>query len=589
MKIEPQKIYPSKMFRDWKPEMPRKPTNLIYGVDDEPPLATTLLLGFQHIFILSIAFIFPVVIVSEIGGTPEDAQNLICMAMLATGLSTALQALNKGPVGSGYLCPLVNGPAFVPASLLAGKEGGLALIFGMTAAAGIFEALFSRVVGRMRKFFPPEVTGTVVLMVGVEVIPIAVPKFFGIDSTHAGLQALSFLVALVTLAVTAGFNVWGKGKMRLYSLLIGMVVGYAVSFATGILTLDHARLIVDSAFFQLPEMGKFGMSFSAVMLVPFMVAALSSALKTMGDLTTCQKINDADWRRIEMRSISRGMLACAAGNIASGLLGGLGQSVSSSNIGLSIATGATSRRIGYAAGGILILLAFFPKLAAIFVIMPTPVMGASLVFAVCFMIMAGIQIIMSRMIDARKTFVVGLSIIFGLSFDAVPGLYSGVDPMLRPMLSSSLALATICAVVLNVFFRIGISQKVEFEIDPQVDTSEKIFQIMEKQGGAWGARREVIFNAIAAMNELLDAAPFMDLQGKKIALSVQFDEFNLDVRAIYEGKPFDIPTSMPCIDSMHDAMATSLALAAFTMSRYVDKMNFSTKDGKTELHMHFEH
>lgn len=569
--------------------MPKKPTNLIYGVDDEPHLTTTLLLGFQHIFVLSIAFIFPVVIVSEIGGSPEDSQNLICMAMLATGLSTALQALNKGPVGSGYLCPLVNGPAFVPASLLAGKEGGLALIFGMTAVAGIFEALFSQVVGRMRKFFPPEVTGTVVLMVGVEVIPIAVPKFFGVDSTHAGIQALPFLVALITLAVTAGFNVWGKGKMRLYSLLIGMVAGYAVSFAAGILTLDNARLIIDSAFFQLPEIGRFGMSFSTAMLVPFLVAAFSSALKTMGDLTTCQKINDSDWRRIEMRSIGRGMLACAAGNIASGLLGALGQSVSSSNIGLSIATGATSRRIGYAAGGILMLLAFIPKLAAIFVIMPTPVMGASLVFAVCFMIMAGIQIIMSRMIDARKTFVVGLSIIFGLSFDVVPGLYASVDPMLKPMLSSSLALATICAVVLNIFFRMGISQKLDFEIDTETDTSDKIFQIMEKQGGTWGARREVIFNAIAAMNELLDAAPFMDLSGKKIGMSVQFDEFNLDIRAVYEGMPFDIPTTMPCIDAMHDAEASSLVLAAFTMSRYVDKMSFSTKDGKTELHMHLEH
>ncbi|MCK9440375.1 MAG: purine/pyrimidine permease [Methanothrix sp.] len=569
--------------------MPRKPTNLIYGVDDEPPLTTTLLLGFQHIFILSIAFIFPVVIVTEIGGSPEDAQNLICMAMLATGLSTALQAFNKGPVGSGYLCPLVNGPAFVPASLLAGKAGGLALIFGMTIVAGIFEALFSQVVGRMRKFFPPEVTGTVVLMVGVEVIPIAVPKFFGVDGAHPGVAALPFLVALITLAVTAGFNVWGKGKMRLYSLLIGMVAGYAVSFATGILTIDKARLIIDSAFFQLPEIGKFGMSFSAVMLVPFLVAAFSSALKTMGDLTTCQKINDADWRRIEMRSIGRGMLACAAGNITSGLLGALGQSVSSSNIGLSIATGATSRRIGYAAGGILMLLAFFPKLAAIFVIMPTPVMGASLVFAVCFMIMAGIQIIMSRMIDSRKTFVVGLSIIFGLSFDIVPGLYAGVDPMLQPLLSSSLALATICAVVLNVFFRMGISQKMEFEIDPAVDTSDRIFQIMEKQGGTWGARREVIFNAIAAMNELLDASPFLGLLEKKIALSVQFDEFNLDVRAVYEGMPFDIPTAMPCIDSMHDAEASALALSAFTMSRYVDRMSFSTKDGKTELLMHFEH
>jgi xanthine permease XanP len=569
--------------------MAKKPTDIIYGVDDDPPLATTLLLGFQHIFILSIAFIFPVVIVSEIGGTPEDAENLICMAMLATGLGTILQGINKGPIGSGYLCPLVNGPAFVPASLLAGKAGGLALIFGMTAIAGVFEVLFSQVVGRLRKYFPPEVTGTVVLMVGVEVIPIAVPKFFGIDSTHLEPQLLPFLVALATLAVTAGFNVWGKGKLRLYSLLIGMAAGYLISFATGILTIDHIRLILDSAVFQFPEMDHFGMSFSAALLVPFMVAGLSSALKTMGDLTTCQKINDSDWKRIEMGSISRGMLACGVGNIASGILGALGQSVSSSNIGLSIATGATSRRIGYAAGGILMLMAFFPKLAAIFVIMPTPVMGASLIFAVCFMIIAGIQIIMSRMIDARKTFVVGLSIIFGLSFDSVPELYGGLDPMVATFFSSSLAMATICAVVLNVLFRLGISQKVDFEIDTKTDTSEKIFQVMERQGSAWGARREVIMNVIAALNELLEAAPFLDLRDKNIAVSVQFDEFNLDARAVYDGKPFNIPSAMPCIESLEDANDAYLAMAAFMMGRYADKISFSIKDGKTQIHLHFEH
>jgi len=221
--------------------------------------------------------------------------------------------------------------------------------------------------------------------------------------------------------------------------------------------------------------------------------------------------------------------------------------------------------------------------------MPTPVMGASLIFTVCFMVMAGIQILMSRMIDARKTFVVGLSIIFGLSYDINPGLYAGVDPILKSFLSSSLAVATICAVVLNVLFRMGISRKLEFELNPEVDTSEKIFEIMEKQGGVWGARREVIFNAIAAINELLEASPFLGLVGKKVSVNVEFDEFNLDVRAVYEGMPFEIPVALPCIESMQDAKASSLSLAAFTMSKYVDKMSFSTKDGKTELLMHFEH
>lgn len=98
-----------------------------------------------------------------------------------------------------------------------------------------------------------------------------------------------------------------------------------------------------------------------------------------------------------------------------------------------------------------------------------------------------------------------------------------------------------------------------------------------------------VFNAIAAINELLDASPFLGLAGKNIALSVVFDEFNLDVRAVYEGMPFEIPVALPCIESMQDAEATSLALVAFTMSKYVDRMSFSAKDGKTELLMHFEH
>jgi xanthine permease XanP len=570
-------------------DMARKPSNLIYGVDERPPPIANLVMGFQHIFILSIAFIFPVVIINEIGGGPEDAENLIRMAMLATGFATMLQSVNRGPIGSGYLCPLVNGPAFLPASLLAGHAGGLPLIFGMTAAAGVFEALFSRAVVKMRKFFPPEVTGTVVLMVGVEVIPLAVPMFFGIDKSHPTVDGLSFAVALLTMLAMVGFNVWGKGNLRLYSLLLGIAIGYMASYAAGLFTSENAGVFNESPWFSLPEIGRFGMTFQLPLLLPFLVAALSSALKTMGDLTTCQKINDADWKRIEMGSISRGILACGAGNIASGILGGLGQSVSSSNIGLSIATGATSRTIGYAAGGILIFLAFFPKLSAIFVVMPTPVMGAALVFAVCFMIVAGIQIVTSRMMDARKTFVVGISIIFGLSFGFAGSLYAEMSPAVQTLFSSPLAVATICAVVLNVFFRIGISKRAVLELEPGRDSSEDVFAFMEAQGGAWGARRDVINNAIRAITELLDAAPALDLMGKKIAITVDFDEFNIDVKAIYKGKPFQIPAALPYLDLAKDAKELSLEMAAFTMGRYADRIAFGQKGEMTELHLHFDH
>jgi xanthine permease XanP len=122
-----------------------------------------------------------------------------------------------------------------------------------------------------------------------------------------------------------------------------------------------------------------------------------------------------------MGSISGGILADACGVILSGSLGTMGQSTSSSNVGLAIASGAASRRVGFACGGLLVLLAFVPKLAEFYVIMPAAVMAALLLFTVSFMVLAGIQIMMSRLIDARKTFVISISLILGLSVDMVPG------------------------------------------------------------------------------------------------------------------------------------------------------------------------
>src|SRR5512140_2134475 len=165
-----------------------KPANLIYDVDESPGTGALIMLGLQHICLLSIAFVFPVIVVEAIGGRPEDARHLISMSMLGTGAATIIQGLNRGPVGSGYLCPLLNGPAFLSASILAGKAGGLPLIFGMTFIAGAFETLFSRIAAKMRALFPAEVTGTIVTMVGVEVIPFSMKRFVGIDAVHATLD-----------------------------------------------------------------------------------------------------------------------------------------------------------------------------------------------------------------------------------------------------------------------------------------------------------------------------------------------------------------------------------------------------------------
>ena len=569
--------------------MSKRPPNLLYGVDDTPPLLTLLLLGVQHVFIITISLIFPVLIIRAIGGSAAQAGFMVSMAMLAAGVGTILQALNRKGIGSGYLCPALCGPSFLSASLLAAKTGGLSLLFGMTTVAGMFEVLLSRVLHRLRVLFPPEVTGTVVTMVGITVIPVAISNFMGLDATDTVTERSELIVAVVTLGAMVCTNVWCKGKLKLYPILVGMILGYTLSYLLGILGVADLRQFSQAPLLAVPDLDYFGWSFDVLLLAPFLIAITCSLLKTVGDITTCQKINDLDWKRVDMKNVSGGILADGLSAAVGGLVGTMGQSTSSSNIGLSIGTGATSRRIAFATGGILVVLAFFPKLATIFVIMPKPVMGATLLFAISFMIVAGFQIIMSRMLDVRKTFVVGISIIFGLSVDVLPGLYEHVHPWIHPIFSSSLSLAAILAVSLNLLLRLGIARRQQLVLRPGVDTTDAIFAFMEKQGAAWGARKDVIYRAISALNEFYESATLLGLAKSEITVDVSFDEFNLDVDIRYTGTLMDFPTERPTeVDLLRDTR-TTVKLAGFMIMHYVDQLKSDAKGDSCRIQFHFEH
>lgn len=182
-----------------------------------------------------------------------------------------------------------------------------------------------------------------------------------------------------------------------------------------------------------------------------------------------------------MKSVSNGIFADGLGGIIPGLIGGFGQSTSSANVGLSMATGATSRVIAYAIGGFLIVFAFMPRFSEFFLLMPLPVIGATLIYVAAFMIVAGLQIVMSRMLDARKTFVVGISIIFGLSVYVLGDVYQDLHPWIQPIFSSSLSLATVSVIVLNLLLRIGLKKHITILLSKGENYSDKIFSTMENQ------------------------------------------------------------------------------------------------------------
>jgi NCS2 family nucleobase:cation symporter-2 len=569
--------------------MAKKPANLIYGLDDKPPLTASVLLGIQHVFVMTAGWVLVVVIVATIGGTQEEVANVLRMSMIASGIATILQSLPNGPVGSGYFCPISSGPAFVSASILAGKVGGLRSVFAMTVISGLFEGLLARVVPRLRPLFPPEVTGLVVTMVGLELVGLGCPRFVGFRDGGAGPQGIATSVATVTLAAMIGPTVWGKGKFKLYPVLIGLVVGYVFAHFLGVFHTERLQQMLAAPIISLPRKAQTGWSFDLGLLPAFLIASLASTLKSVGDLTLCQKINDADWKRTDMRSVSGGIFAGAIGNGLSGLLGGIGQSTFSSNVGLALATGATSRLIAIPCGILMILLAFLPKLAAFFAAMPDPVMGAILIYVACYMILAGIQVITSRMLDARRIFVVGIALIFGLSVDEVPGLYRDVPSLIQPLFSSSLAISTVLVVLLNLLFRIGVTKRQFLELTPGVDSSQKIFEFMETQGGLWGARRDVIMRATAALNEFVESAAALGLVKGKAQAEVSFDEFNLDTDIRYDGELMEFPSRRPTEDALLADEKAVAGLSGFLIRQYADRVKAEMANGRCRVQLHFDH
>jgi NCS2 family nucleobase:cation symporter-2 len=205
------------------------------------------------------------------------------------------------------------------------------------------------------------------------------------------------------------------------------------------------------------------------------------------------------------------------------------------------------------------------------------------------MLVAGIQIITSRMLDARKTFVIGTSLILGLSVEICPSLYAHMPSGLTPIFRSSLSVCALSAILLNLLFRIGVAKHKTIELQPGTNTSDTIFEFMEKQGTVWGARKEVIYAAIAAMNEFMEVVAARELTKRPVTMDVRFDEFNLDVAISYTGALIEFPDRKPTIEEMCADPAATSRLAGYLVGHYADRVSTRCENDICEIHLHFVH
>lgn len=565
----------------------RKPPNVLYGVAERMPAGVAVLSGLQHAGLMSMFLIYPVLIAKAANSTPEVAAAMVSLTLLALAIGTLLQVIPMGPFGSGYLCqPTPSIVYFVP-SLIAARTSGLAVVFGMTIAAGLLELALSRLMRRLRPIFPPEIVGLVILLVGIATGLVGLRVALG--DNPGGADPFELLIGLATLLVMVALNVWGGSYLRIFCVLVGMGVGYALAVALGAFSSADMAAIGRVGLLGLPSFGHVAWAFDATMVIPFAVAAVAATLKVMGNVTTLQKANDADWVRADMKKVSRGLMSDGVGTAIAGAIGAVGLNSSPSVVGLATASGVHSRYVAYPLAALLVVLAFLPKVGAFFYLMPRGVAAAALVFSATFIIVNGLQVMTSRLLDSRKTLVIGLALVGALAVDAQPALMGLLPPGWRSVLGTSLVFGTLLGLALNFVFRLGMRRVQALEIPPGVADAEAIEEFVHASGEKWGARADVIarakFNLVQSIETILEGC---DPDGP-LHVEATFDEFNLDIRVSYRGPLLELPERRPTNEEIMETEEGHRRLAGFMLRRHADRVSSSYKGGRSTVTFHFDH
>jgi xanthine permease XanP len=562
-----------------------RPPGLLYSVDETPPRAVFIVAGLQQVALMSNSLIYPIILGREAHLSADRLLDFVSVSMLALGVGTLLLCARSRFIGSGYLCPAAYTQIYLGPSLSAAQIGGLPLVFGMTLIAGILQTAIAPVLRRVRFLLPPEIAGLVIAVVGLSIAVLGV-RYSLIGAANGATTSEYLAIAVVSLMTMVILNVWTKGYLRMFCVLFGMAVGYGASAALGILDFSAANPSGGLPLLRFPSLYLLQWRFDASLIAPFAIVAIAGTLHLMGNISTAQRINDADWVRPNFTSLSRGLFGNGIASIISAMIGSLGINSYSSSIGLSVATGITSRSIAYIISIAFALLSLVPLAAVVFTTIPAPVIGAAMFFTAAFVFTSGLQMITARLLDSRKIIVIGFSFAMAVIADVSHDLLSQAPLLLHPILDNALVLGTFSAVLLNLFMRIGVRQRVTMKLDAGHVNRDTIEQFLTEQGGRWGARRDIIGRAIFGVVQLLEVAGDVP-EGTEVEAS--FDEFNLDIRVRYQGAPLAIPERRPTPREIVASEDGERLLAGYLLRRSADRITCKVSGGEAEVQLHYDH
>ena len=423
--------------------------NIRYEPDERPSHLLSAGLGLQATAILIAPIVVSVAIIMRSANQSESyLAYAVFAAVVISGAITILQSVRVGRFGSGYILFMGTSATFLVVCILAMEAGGPAMMATLIVASSVFYFLMAAKLSMLRRVITPLVSGVVIMLLAAMVAPIVFDMMTNVpDSTP---DAAAPVIAAVTFGVVAPLALRAPKAVQLWAPLIGVVVGCVVSALYG---LYDYQGVLDAAWIGLPPMEWPGLDLGLgaefwALLVTFAFVSLVSALETVGDGVAVQQVSRRQFRTTDFRVIQGALNADGLGNVLSGLAGTVPNTTYSSSIPLISLTGVAARRVGIYAGAFLIAAAFFPKIAAILLAIPGPVVGAYVTIFIALVFVEGLRTVVKDGLDQQKTLIVGLAFWIGIGFEykfVFPELLSG---SLGTLLGNGMVVGGVVAIAL---------------------------------------------------------------------------------------------------------------------------------------------
>ena len=421
-----------------------------------------------------------VLIVFRIAGQPEPSLAwAVFGALLISGITTILQAVRVWRIGSGHVLMMGTSGAFIAVCAAALMQGGPALMASLVVISSLFQFALAAKLSWLRRIFTPVVTGTVIMLIAATVMPILFDMLTDVPE-HVD-QSGAPVVAIVAVVAVAVLVLRGPPMLRIWSPLIGIIVGCVVSVPYGMYDFQY---VIDAPWFGVAFRSWPGWDFTPgvefwALLPAFVVVTLVGAIETIGDGVAIQRVSRRRPPATDFRVVQGALNADGVGNLLSGITGTVPNTTYSSSVSLAEVTGIGARRVGVAIGVIFIVIAFFPKIAALLIAIPAPVIAGYGAVLITLLFVQGMNIVIRDGIDHRKAAIVGLAFWIGVGFQnkvIFPELLG--DGFLGVLLGNGMTAGAIVAVVMTAFVELSRRRSRRLQVALDDDAPARIDQFL---------------------------------------------------------------------------------------------------------------